>query len=114
MPSRDAVLRYLDIFYNAGPLDDLLPLFDPHDFQFSGPFARYDSARAYVDALKADPPQDCAYTLISLLENANKIGVVYEFARGDLRLPMAQLFTFRGATINRILLLFDSAKFRMV
>ncbi len=111
MGPRELALRYLDIFFSGDGVEGMLELFHPSDFRFSGPLFAFDSAAEYVQSLQDDPPLDCSYEPISVLEGGDEVCVVYDFVRGDLRTPMAQLFRVRDGHIHRVMLIFDSAPF---
>ena len=101
-------LRYMEIFCSGRDLDAMAGLF-ADDFRFKGPFFEFDSAREYVDSLKADPPEQCGFEIIQAFENESSACLVYAFRKPGVRTPMAQLFEIAGGRINRVLLVFDSA-----
>jgi len=111
MGPRELALRYLDVFVGREPIETMLDLLHASDFRFAGPFFEFDSAEAYVRALRDDPALDCSYEPITVLEQGTEACVLYEFRRGELRTPMAQLFRVRDERIHGVLLIFDSASF---
>ncbi len=116
MSPRELALRYLDIFVGTGsaggaPLEAMLDVLHPTDFRFEGPFAAFDSAAAYVQALRDDPPLNCSYEPIAVLEQRDEACVVYDFVRDELRAKMSQLVRVRDGRICHLLLIFDSAPF---
>ena len=80
-------------------------------FFFQGPFFQFDSAAAYIDSLKADPPQGFGYTIISAFEDETSACLVYRFSKPGVDTPMAQLFEIDNSKTSNILLIFDSAPF---
>lgn len=101
---------YLDIFTSGEGLERLMDLFAP-DLHFSGPFRSFDSARAYVDALAADPVVHCDYQLLAAHEDGASACLVYHFMKPDMDIPMAQVFEVEKGKITSILLIFDTAAF---
>ncbi len=110
MKPLDIALRYMEVFFAEGDMDALRPLL-ADDFRFEGPFYTYDSADAYIDALKADPPEGFAYTLIDAFEGASSACLIFEFTKPGIRVPMAQRFEMREGRITRVLLIFDTGVF---
>lgn len=102
--------RYLDIFYGGRPLDELYEILAPK-LRFEGPLATFDSAEAYIDALKADPPAGMRYQLIQSFKKGNSVNLIYDFEKGSIKTRMSQLFVVEGDKISRIQLIFDSAVF---
>ena len=110
MTPLDIALRYMKVFFSGGGIEALRPLL-ADDFRFEGPFYTYDSADAYIDALKADPPEGFAYTLIDAFEGASSACLIFEFSKPGSRIPMAQLFEIENGSISKVLLLFDTDAF---
>ncbi len=81
------------------------------DMVFEGPFFQSDTAEAYINSLKADPPLGCSYELHHAFESADAAMVVYTFRKGEIEAKMAQLFEVDEGRIRRILLVFDSGEF---
>lgn len=106
----DLTLKYMDILYNGGDLDELAGILWK-DLKFEGPFYRFDSAVDYINSLKSDPPVDFEYRLIRVFESAGSVNLIYEFIKGNICTPMSQLFEFESGKIYRILLIFDTAPF---
>jgi len=102
--------RYLDIFYGGGAIDDLRAIL-ADDLSFRGPFYRFDSAAAYIDALKSDPPEASSYQILASYEYDNSACLIYQFSKQAITTPMAQTFELVDGKIARILLIFDSAVF---
>ena len=105
MSNKDMVIRYLEAFC-AGDIDAIGRLLAP-ELSFRGPFHNYDSARAYLDGLRADPPEAAAYDLLSLTADVDNVAVFYTYRKGDSARDLAQLFRFRNGKILEILLIFD-------
>ena len=110
MTPLDIALRYMEVFFAGGDIEALRPLL-ADDFRFEGPFYTFDSADAYIDALKADPPEDFAYTLINVYEGPSSACLIFEFSKPGIRIPMAQLFEIKDDRINKVLLIFDTGAF---
>jgi len=53
----NALDRYLDIFKNSEPFDELESLFDPA-LRFRGPLLSSDDAKSYIAELERDSPKD--------------------------------------------------------
>jgi len=81
------------------------------DLQFKGPLFRFESVAVYIESLKSDPPVDFKFELIESFENDSKVSIFYNFSKGEISTPMAQLFEFENDLIRRILLVFDSTHF---
>ena len=64
MKPLDLALRYMEIFFSGSDLEALRPLF-ADDLVFEGPFYTFDSAEAYLDALRNDPPEGMAYEFLA-------------------------------------------------
>ena len=99
--------RYMDIFYGDAPL----LLYDILDerLRFRGPMFQADSARDYIDALLAAPPDGLEYELLHEFETADTACLVYLMHKADRSIPMAQVFVTNNGRINSIELMFDSA-----
>ena len=110
MKPLDIALRYMEIFFASGDMDALRPLL-ADDFRFEGPFYTYDSADDYISALKEDPPEGFAYTLINAFESASSACLIFEFTKPGIRIPMAQIFEIKENKISRALLIFDTGVF---
>jgi hypothetical protein len=113
MTNLEIALKYMDIFYSGGDLDELEEIFSV-DLEFEGPFSRFDSAADYINSLKSDPPVGCEYRLIRVFESTGSVNLIYEFIKGEFRTPMSQLFEFENDRITRILLIFDTAGFNTI
>ncbi len=101
-------MQYLDIFYSGENLHRLKNLLDDH-CRFTGPFMDCRSADEYLQALTTDPPASLSYTVLQTYEHVDSACVIYQFEKGSISTPMAQLFETNGSSIKRILLIFDSA-----
>lgn len=107
---KELALKYLDIFYNNKPLDELYSIF-VDDLIFEGPFIKTYSAHEYINSLKNAPPKDSSYRLINLFEKDEYINVIYEFTKGNISTLMSQLFEMKNEKIISIKLIFDSSVF---
>ena len=100
----------MDVFFSGGDVDASTPLFAP-DLTFSGPFYEYDSAAAYIDALRADPMENAHYEIIRAYEDASSACLVYRFTKPGISTPTAQFFEVSNGKISKILLVFDTGAF---
>jgi len=103
--------QFLDIFYSGKNLDDLYRLVTDN-FSFYGPLYQYNSAQAYIEALKNDPPNDLHYFILQEYENQTSVCLIYQFSKPGIQLPMTQLFEFQEEKISKITLIFDPTEFR--
>lgn len=103
--------QYLDIFFSGQDYDRLLDLL-ADDLEFSGPFLESGSAKAYVEAIAADPPRDVAYEVLWAFEEGNVANVIYRMSKPGLAATLSQLFEVEGDRIIKICLIFDSYPFR--
>ncbi len=101
---------YLNIFFHTHDMDELYELF-AEDMVFEGPFFQSDTAEAYINRLKADPPVGCSYELHHAFESADAAMLVYTFRKGEIEAKMAQLFEVNEGRIKRIVLIFDTGDF---
>lgn len=101
---------YLNIFFHTHDMDGLYELF-AEDMVFEGPFFQSDTAEAYINSLKADPPVGCSYELHHAFESADAAMVVYTFRKEGIEAKMAQLFEVEAGRIRRIVLVFDGREF---
>lgn len=110
MTPLETALKYMDILFSDGDLDELAGIFSD-EFLFEGPFYTFDSASDYINSLRSDPPTGFEFRLIRAFESTGSVNLVYEFAKGNIITPMSQFFEFEGGRISRILLIFDTADF---
>jgi hypothetical protein len=113
MTNLEIALKYMDIFYSGKEFDELAEIFFDN-LVFEGPLFRFDSASDYIESLKSDPPVSCEYRLIRVFESTGSVNLIYEFIKGEIRTPMSQLFEFENGRISRILLVFDTARFKAI
>lgn len=102
--------RYLEIFCSGEDLDRLYPLL-ADDLRFQGPFHEYASARAYVEALKADPPRGVRCTILGAYEQSGSACLVYRFTKPGVDTLMAQQFEVERERIGKMVLIFNTAAF---
>ncbi len=102
--------KYMEIFFSGGDIEELGHIFSK-DFTFSGPFYEFDSAEAYLDSLRSDPPENFCYELIRSFENESSACLVYQFSKTGISTPMAQMFEVSNGKICKILLIFDTGPF---
>ncbi len=103
-------LKYMEIFYGGSDIEALRPLF-AKDLTFEGPFFTFDSADAYLDSLRKDPPEGLDYELITTFENGSHVCLIYQFSKPGISIPMAQLFEIEDDKISKIVLIFDTGAF---
>ena len=103
-------LRYLEIFCSGKSVEALHELFTD-DLVFRGPFHSSDSAKAYLDALRSDPPEAAEFELLHSYEDATSACLIYQYSKPGVSIPMAQMFKIRDGKICEILLIFDTRLF---
>ncbi len=110
--SKSATLkRYLDIFKNAGPFDELESLFDPA-LRFRGPMFSSDDAKSYIAELERSPAEGVDYVLLSSFESGEEAVLVIDFIKPPVRTPMVVWGKFSGDRIKALTLIFDTGAFR--
>lgn len=110
MKPLDLALEYMDVVFGGKDIERLSNLL-ADQFSFQGPFFKFDSAVDYINSLKADPPKDFGYTMISTFEDEASACLVYRFSKPGVDTPMVQLFKINNGKISKILLVFDTAPF---
>lgn len=103
--------QYMKIFFESGSPDSLAEILDD-ECTFKGPFYTFDSAKAYIDSLKSDPPENVTYKILESYENAESACLVYEFSKPGISVVMTQTFKVSSGKISDILLVFDTAAFQ--
>jgi diadenosine tetraphosphate (Ap4A) HIT family hydrolase len=78
---------------------------------FEGPFFEFDSAEAYMESLKTDPPEKVKYHLLESYEKDGSACLVYLFSKPGVQTPMVQIFHTAGDKIKKIQLMFDTGAF---
>ncbi len=106
----ELALKYMDIVFAGKDIDQLRDLF-AEKFAFRGPFYECDTAEAYIDSLKADPPVGFRYEIIRTFETESCACLVYEFSKPGVQVPMVSMFEASNGKINKIVLIFDTAAF---
>ena len=104
-------MRYLEIFKNSGPFEELETLFHP-GMRFRGPLYSADDASSYIEALKRDPPKGVNYDLISSFESDHEALLVIDFIKPPRRTPMVVWGKFSDDKIKALTLIFDSGASR--
>jgi hypothetical protein len=105
--NRDIALEFLRCFCE-GDISGLEPLLAP-DMKFEGPMHAFDSAAAYLERLRQDPPVRCGYKVLCIAEDNESVAVFYDYCKSGKPMKLAQLFTIRELQIHGILLVFDTA-----
>ena len=103
-------LKYMEIFYGGSDIEALRPLF-AKDLTFEGPFYTFDSAEAYLDSLRKEPPEGLDYELLQTFEKESHVCLIYQFSKPGISIPMAQLFEIENDKISKIILIFDTGAF---
>lgn len=109
MRSREIALTFLDHFC-AGDVAGLAPLLAA-DLRFSGTLHQFACAADYLDSLSRDPPERCAYRVLSVTDAPGAVALFYELLKPGQTLSVAQLFEFRGRQIAAIRVIFDASGF---
>lgn len=102
--------RFMEIFYESADPEQLSAILH-EDLEFTGPFYRLDSARAYIDSLLVDPPREMSYRIIHAYQDAASACLIYQMEKPGISTPMAQQFTVKNGKIHQIRLIFDSGVF---
>lgn len=89
---------------NVEYLEELLQ----ENLHFQGPLFKFSSRNDYLESLRADPPKNNKYRVLSITENEEEVSIYYEYGKANGSLTIAQLFRFEGNKISEILLVFDS------
>ena len=71
MSPGDAALKFIRCFA-AGDLDGLGSVLAER-VQFTGPYLSVDSKAAYLDALRVDPPGECALVILSVTAEEEEV-----------------------------------------
>jgi hypothetical protein len=105
----EQALAFLSHFC-AGDVDALAPLL-AGDLRFTGPLFTFDSREAYLESLRASPPDRSGYRILNVTESEDSVAVFYEYEKPDQLLAVAQLFRFKEGQIAEISLVFDTKGF---
>jgi hypothetical protein len=105
-PRRDPAIAFVERFC-AGDIEGLAELLAP-DPRFSGTLHSYDSAGAYLRALRRDPPEACPFEILSATEGPGAVAIFWSYQKPTRVLRMAQLFTVRHGLIHEIDLVFEA------
>jgi hypothetical protein len=103
----DLAHTWLEIFFNSDDPDEFKKIMAP-DCSFTGPLARFDSAKSYISSLKSSPPVDCRYELIASFGNSTSALVLYRFIKPGIDTHMAQYFCVSRKKIVAIRLIFNA------
>jgi len=106
----DLAMKWMEIFFRNENFGELESILTP-DCTFSGPFARYESAKTYINTLKDDPPGDCNFEILETVESQNDVALFYRFKKSGVNAVIAQYFKIDDGLISEIRLVFDSADF---
>lgn len=101
------VSKYMEVFYRSGDFEVLYDIFS-NDMKFEGPLIQFDNAEAYINSLKASPPNNCDFEIIEEYFNENSICLIYNFIKSDKQILMAQTFLIEAGLIKSIRLIFNA------
>ena len=104
MNNRETALEYLRCFC-AGDIDGLAPLLAA-DLSFTGTLHEFHTASEYLASLRADPPVNSLYKVLSITESDESVAVFYQYQIEDREIRLAQLFRIRESKIHDVLLVF--------
>ena len=110
MSPKTLALAYLNCLFKTGNLVQLEKFLAP-DLDFQGPFYQFQSAAAYLQALRKDPPEGFNYKLIKSFEEDTSVCLIYRFSKAGVSTLMTQWFVVENDKINKITLIFDTAAF---
>ncbi len=103
-------LQYMDTVFYEKDLDKLRPLL-ADSFVFEGPFYTFNTAEAYINSLKTDPPAEFKYEILRSWEDEHGACLIYRFAKPGISTLMSQWFEVKAGKITKTLLIFDSGVF---
>jgi hypothetical protein len=106
----ELALKYMACFYGEAPLESMETLL-AKNLRFKGPLYEFDSAKEYLESLKADPPTNATYNILETFESANSTCLIYEFSKPGVETLMAQTFEVNAGKITNIKLIFDTNAF---
>ena len=104
--NHEIVMQYMDC-YCAGDIDGIEPLL-AGELVFSGPLHTFESARQYLDSLRADPPEKSHDEILSVTESDDTVALFYVYHKPDRARLIAQMFKSSAEKITAMLLVFDS------
>lgn len=107
MEPLDLANQYMEIFFESDSIDSLADILSKN-CTFKGPFYQFDSAKAYIDSLKSDPPESVSYRIIESYQNEHSACLVYKFSKPGVSTVMSQVFEVSGVKISGIHLIFDT------
>jgi hypothetical protein len=110
MTALELAQKYMHVLFSEGDVEELRNFFSS-DFTFRGPCYEFDSADAYINSLKSDPPRDWQYRMIRSFQDESSACLIYQFSKPGVCTPMAQVFELRKDKIGKILLIYDTRVF---
>ena len=105
MTNRDLALEYLHCFCD-GDIDGIEPLL-ADELMFVGPSHTYNSTAEYIDSLRADPPENSQYDIISVTQSDDNVALFYIYYKAGKEILVGQLFKIAEEKIKAVLLVFD-------
>lgn len=74
----------------------------------AGPLFSGESQREHLLALRADPPERCGLSVVSLTAAVDTVSIIADCEKQEGTMRVAELFRFAGGRISELLLVFDS------
>ena len=102
--------KYMESFFGQAPLESMETLLS-ENLIFEGPFHRFSSAKAYLEALKVDPPNNVSFEMEEVFEKEKSVCFVYQFSKPGVKTRMVETFEIYGGKICKIKLVFDTKAF---
>lgn len=102
--------RYMASFFGHTPLENMAAIL-AENLIFEGPFHRSVSAKAYLEALSADPPINVSFEMEEIFEDENSVRFIYQFIKPGVKTRMVQTFEVYDGKISKITLVFDTKEF---
>jgi hypothetical protein len=109
MTNRDLSIEFIQAFCD-GDVQAIAPL-PADEFEFEGPFYRFSSREAYIQALREDPPEPASFEVVKVFENGADVCVFYRFTKSTRSALMAQWNRFENGKIAAVTLVFDGRAF---
>ncbi len=106
----ELALKYLNAFIGHEPLESMEAVF-AENLIFEGPFQRTTSAKAYIESLRKNPPNNVSIETEDVFEKENSVCFVYQFSKQGIKTRMVQTFEVNDEKISKIILVFDTNAF---
>ncbi|MEQ9297137.1 MAG: hypothetical protein RIF33_01170 [Cyclobacteriaceae bacterium] len=105
--------KYMDIVFSTGEFDKLRHIL-ANNLKFKGPLYSFDTAKDYINSMKADPPKKFKYRILKSYEDSSSACLVYNFSKPGVSTIMTQTFDMEDNKINYIHLIFDTGVFKSI